>query len=95
MLTLECFLLLGSFVVLVRATKKYADNVLKGLATGVSVVFATALSTILFRTPVTMQFSMGALLILVSVYLFSNPLPSVAARSKPKQETEMKSLLPK
>jgi solute carrier family 35 (UDP-sugar transporter), member A1/2/3 len=75
---------------------QYADNVLKGLATGVSVVFATALSTILFHTPLTPQFSLGAFLILISVYVFSNPInfPSLS-RSKSKQETEMKSLLPK
>jgi solute carrier family 35 (UDP-sugar transporter), member A1/2/3 len=73
---------------------QYADNVLKGLATGVSVVFATALSTILFHTPLTPQFSLGALLILISVYVFSNPI-YFATRSKSKQETEMKSLLPK
>lgn len=57
-------------------------------------VFATALSTILFRTPVTPQFSLGAFLILISVYVFSNPI-NLAVRSKSKQETEMKSLLPK
>ena len=60
---------------LVAAVIKYADNVLKGLATGVSVCFATAVSTVLFGTPLSGQFSMGATLILISVYLFSNPLP--------------------
>ena len=49
-------------------------QVLKGLATGVSVCFATGVSTVLFGTPLSSQFSVGALLILVSVYFFSNPV---------------------
>jgi UDP-sugar transporter A1/2/3 len=59
---------------LVAAVIKYADNVLKGLATGVSVCFATAFSSIFFGTTMTAQFTVGATVILISVYLFSNPL---------------------
>ena len=76
---------------LVAAVIKYADNVLKGLATGVSGVFATALSMIFFSTPLTTQFTAGATLILGSVYLFSNPMPTIGKT----KDTEMKSLLPK
>merc|ERR1712241_1008710 len=57
---------------LVAAVIKYADNVLKGLATGVSVCFATAVSTVLFGTPISGQFGIGASMILVAVYFFSN-----------------------
>jgi UDP-sugar transporter A1/2/3 len=60
---------------LVAAVIKYADNVLKGLATGVSVVTSTALSIMLFGTPLTGQFSIGAVFILTAVYAFSNPIP--------------------
>lgn len=59
---------------LVAAVIKYADNVLKGMATGVSVVTSTACSTIIFGTPLTGQFSIGAVFILVAVYAFSNPI---------------------
>lgn len=59
---------------LVAAVIKYADNVLKGLATGVSVVVSTALSILLFGTPLTGQFTIGAIMILTAVYGFSNPL---------------------
>jgi len=77
--------------------------VLKGLATGVSVVVSTALSTMLFQTPLNPKFSFGATLILASVYFFSNPLPArflpVAlggtAVGAGTGGTEMKSLLPK
>jgi UDP-sugar transporter A1/2/3 len=59
---------------LVAAVIKYADNVLKGLATGVSVVVATVCSMVLFGTPLTVQFTLGATLILAAVYFFSNPV---------------------
>jgi solute carrier family 35 (UDP-sugar transporter), member A1/2/3 len=90
---------------LVAAVIKYADNVLKGLATGVSVVFATLLSMMLFNTPLSNQFTVGATMILAAVYYFSNPLPAVVSNMLPgsgthkdKEESEhveTKSLLPK
>ena len=60
---------------LVAAVMKYADNVLKGLATGVSVVVSSAGSAALFGTPINTYFTIGAFTILMSVYLFSNDLP--------------------
>jgi len=60
---------------LVAAVIKHADNVLKGMATGVSVVVSTGMSMVLFDTPVTFQFAVGAALILSSVYTFSNEIP--------------------
>lgn len=60
---------------LVAAVIKYADNVLKGMATGVSVVLGTACSMVLFDTPLTKQFIIGASMILFSVYFFNNDLP--------------------
>lgn len=78
---------------LVAAVIKYADNVLKGLATGVSVCFATGVSTVLFGTPLSGHFSVGATMILVSVYIFSNPVKKSVPMS-PSNE-EMRSMLPK
>ncbi|CAJ1922467.1 unnamed protein product [Cylindrotheca closterium] len=71
---------------LVAAVIKYADNVLKGLATGVSVCFATGVSTVLFGTPLSSQFAVGALLILVSVYFFSNPIKTKEKSMAPEAE---------
>jgi len=77
---------------LVAAVIKYADNVLKGLATGVSVVVATVCSMVLFGTPLSFQFTAGATLILVAVYLFSNKIPG----SSSSKSVELKPLvLPK
>ena len=67
---------------LVAAVIKYADNVLKGMATGVSVVTSTACSMVLFSTPLTGQFAIGAMIILCSVYLFSNDIPCLTKAKK-------------
>ena len=81
---------------LVAAVIKYADNVLKGLATGVSVVLSSALSMLLFSTPLGMKFVVGACLILTAVWFFSNPLPEPLHRLLLKKESEMTgTLLPK
>ena len=61
---------------LVAAVIKYADNVLKGLATGVSVVLSSCLSMLIFATPLGSKFFFGGVLILTSVWFFSNPLPA-------------------
>ena len=65
---------------LVAAVMKYADNVLKGLATGVSVVVSSVGSGLLFGTPINTYFSIGAATILCSVYLFSNDFPWAVAK---------------
>lgn len=80
---------------LVAAVIKYADNVLKGMATGVSVATGTFASTFLFGTQLSMQFGVGAAMILVSVYFFSNELPAACVGKKVKNDAEMKSILPK
>jgi len=67
---------------LVAAVIKYADNVLKGLATGVSVVTATICSMFFFSTPLTGQFAFGSAIILGSVYFFTNDLPCQNHESK-------------
>lgn len=61
---------------LVAAVMKYADNVLKGMATGVAVCFTSVCSLVLFGTQLRFFFIIGASVILVSVYFFSNDLPS-------------------
>jgi UDP-sugar transporter A1/2/3 len=72
---------------LVAAVIKYADNVIKGLATGVSMVAPTVFSMIIFGTPLSNQFSLGAVLILLSVYFFANDLAS-------RGDDEMEAMLP-
>lgn len=80
---------------LVAAVIKYADNVLKGLATGVSVCFATGVSFFLFGTPISGQFAVGAAIILFAVYFFSNPIQKTKVINDVDGGSEMKSMLPK
>ncbi|KAI2496836.1 Nucleotide-sugar transporter [Fragilaria crotonensis] len=80
---------------LVAAVIKYADNVLKGLATGVSVVVATGFSAVFFSTALSGQFSVGAVMILVSVYFFSNDAPQCMKPSGKPSSSEMASMLPR
>jgi len=61
---------------LVAAVMKYADNVLKGLACGLSVVVASLLSVILLQADLSAQFPLGATIIVGSVYFFANDLPT-------------------
>jgi len=57
---------------LVAAVIKYGDNVLKGLATGVSVVVATFCTMILFKTALSIQFAFGAVMILAPMISMPN-----------------------
>ena len=85
---------------LVAAIIKYADNVLKGLATGVAVAFSTLCSTALFGTPLTVQFMFGATVILSSVYMFSTASSSSGISGDGVEKSniksaEMKQMLPR
>ena len=88
---------------LVAAIIKYADNVLKGLATGVSVCFATFMSWLLLNTHLSGQFFVGASMIMAAVYFFSNPIKnkdssssiSPTPPSRGNSQDDMKPILPK
>jgi solute carrier family 35 (UDP-sugar transporter), member A1/2/3 len=74
------------------AVMKYTDNVKKGLSTGVSVIVTSALSMLLFGSPLTAQFVVGSIMILAAVYFFINPIKWALPESE--DVTEMKQLLP-
>lgn len=65
---------------LVAVVVKYADNILKGFATSLAIVLACIFQVYFFDFVITVQFVLGASLVLVSVFLYSRK-PS----SKPKQ----------
>lgn len=60
---------------LVAAVIRYADNVIKGIAVAVSVVFSTYLSAIFFGTLITVPYIFGAVIVLSASYFFSYPFP--------------------
>lgn len=49
---------------------KYADNILKGFATSLSIVVASTLSTVFFGVALSALFCGGASLVLLAVYLY-------------------------
>jgi UDP-galactose transporter len=60
---------------------KYTDTIIKGFVVGLSVVITTVLSKFLFGTELTMQFTMGAGAVLLSIFNFNEPDAPAAASS--------------
>ena len=60
---------------LVAVVVKYADNILKGFATSISIILSTIVATYLFNFEVTLLFVFGAALVIWAVYLYSLPKP--------------------
>jgi len=58
--------------ILVAVVVKYADNILKGFATSLSIIMSCIASYFLFDFKVNQIFVVGALLILSSVYVYGN-----------------------
>lgn len=67
-------LLLSCGGLLVAGVIKYADNVVKGLATGISVVLSSSISILFLGDEPTQSFFVGVTLIVSSVYLFNNDI---------------------
>lgn len=56
---------------------KYADNILKGFATSVSIVLSCVLSIYLFDFVVTFAFTIGTILVIVAVFLYGTDVGKV------------------
>ncbi|XP_034264839.1 CMP-sialic acid transporter [Pantherophis guttatus] len=52
---------------------KYTDNILKGFSAAAAIVLSTVASVVLFGLQITITFSLGALLVCVSIYLYGLP----------------------
>ncbi|THG98634.1 hypothetical protein EW026_g3594 [Hermanssonia centrifuga] len=52
---------------------KYADNILKGFATSLSIVISFLASVALFSFPITVSFLVGSLVVLVATWLYNQP----------------------
>lgn len=79
------------FLVLLQATGglivavvvKYADNILKGFATSLAIVLSCIVSIYLFAFVLTMQFSLGTVLVIASIFLYGyDPSKGKGAKSK-------------
>lgn len=67
---------------LVALVVKYADNILKGFATSLAIIFSCILSIILFDFTVTFLFILGAALVICSIFLYGYQ-PSAKPKALP------------
>lgn len=73
---------------LVAMVMKYADNILKGFATSLSIILATGLSVVFFNADIEGLFILGTIFVLVAVWIYGTypykaqlaytPVPNVA-----------------
>lgn len=68
---------------IVAVVVKYADNILKGFATSLAIVLSCFASIILFSFQVTLQFALGTMLVIASVFLYGHD-PTKNAKSAKK-----------
>lgn len=58
---------------------KHADNILKGFATSLAIIISCVASIYLFNFQLTFQFSLGALLVICSIFMYSHQPKSATA----------------
>ena len=71
---------------LVAVVVKYADNILKGFATSLAIIITCITSVFLFGFTISLQFSMGAVLVIGSIFLYGykpKPAPSASSHQLP------------
>ena len=72
-----CFVIfLQSFGgIMVAVVVKYADNILKGFATSAAIIISCIASMYFFDFQLSVQFSIGAALVIAAVYIYSKYVP--------------------
>ena len=65
---------------LVAVVVKYADNIMKGFATSAAIILSCVASVYFFDYVITLQFTVGTLLVIASVYLYGKA--DLAAKPK-------------
>ena len=75
--------------ILVAVVVKYADNILKGFATSAAIIISCIVSVCLFDVTLSLQFIIGAVLVVVSIYIYAKfvPRPIVGSCSCSQQGT--------
>ena len=66
---------------LVAMVVKYADNILKGFATSLSILFSCTVSYFLFNFQINAQFATGAACVLSAAYFYGSAPPSAASKT--------------
>lgn len=58
---------------IVALVVKHADNILKGFATSAAIVLSCIVSMLIFDFQLTLLFTLGATLVIFSIFLYSKP----------------------
>lgn len=85
-----CFVILlhGVGGILVACVIKYADNLVKTIASSISIVISAFVSWLFLDFNVTFRFAMGAAIVVSSAYLYSLPDPAPKAGSSNSEKEE-------
>lgn len=59
--------------IIVALVVKYADNILKGFATSISIILSSLLSVYLFEFIVSWNFGIGAAMVIMATYVYGLP----------------------
>jgi solute carrier family 35 (UDP-sugar transporter), member A1/2/3 len=73
---------------------KYADNIMKGFATSLSIVISFLFSVVLFHVRITLAFVVGASVVLAATWLYSQPDSRCAGRRETREKDQEPSVLP-
>lgn len=77
---------------IVAMVVKYADNILKGFATSLAIIISCVASMYLFKFNLTVQFALGAMLVIISIFLYGYE----PRKTKPVEDkSESEQFLPK
>ncbi len=58
---------------IVALVVRYADNILKGFSTSLSIILSSIAAVFLFTYTITIYFAIGAAFVMVSIYLYGRP----------------------
>lgn len=81
---------------IVAVVVKFADNILKGFATSLSIIISCIAAVFLFGFVISFLFVVGAALVMIAIYLYGKPqaqkapvpiLPTRSVESKPQSST--------
>ncbi|KAG0212704.1 hypothetical protein BGX28_005737 [Mortierella sp. GBA30] len=73
---------------LVAIVVKYADNILKGFATSLSIIISGIISVYFFDFEPSLQFQLGTLVVILSTYLYGRPDSPVPAFIRPTKKRQ-------
>lgn len=68
---------------IVAMVVRYADNILKGFATSLSIILSCIASVYLFGYVITIQFCVGAFLVMSAIYMYGRPSPQSSTPTLP------------